>query len=77
MGRSWNADTAKCDLVVREAAAANIALGNVDRAKQIVDELLTRRPEFTVSEMMGSRLSSNPEFREWLIDRLSEAGIPN
>ena len=59
------------------AAAANIALGNVDRAKQIVGELLTRRPEFTISDMLGSRLSGNPEFRGWLIDRLREAGIPD
>ncbi|MFT5173688.1 MAG: TolB-like protein [Gammaproteobacteria bacterium] len=59
------------------AAAANIALGKVDRAEQIVAELMARRPEFTVSDMLGKRASGGPEFRGWLIERLREAGFPD
>ncbi len=57
-------------------AASHVALGNLDRARQIVVEARAAAPDLTTGFVQHFELYSDRTVRRLLIDRLIEAGLP-
>lgn len=57
-------------------AAAHVALGNHDRARQIVAEALGAAPDLTIHYVQQNEMYRDPGVKRLLIERLIEAGLP-
>jgi tetratricopeptide (TPR) repeat protein len=57
-------------------AASHVALGNLDRARQIVAEALAAAPDLTTDYIQKGEFYRDPAVKRLLIDRLAEAGLP-
>ena len=57
-------------------AASHVALGNLDRARQIVSEALAAAPDLTIHYIQQSESYRDRSVKGLLIDRLVESGLP-
>ncbi len=57
-------------------AAASVALGDLDRARQIMAEAVAAAPDLTVDFVQRYESYRDPAMKRLLIDRLVEAGLP-
>jgi class 3 adenylate cyclase len=57
-------------------AASRVALGGLDRARQIVAEALAAAPDLTVIYVEQNELYRDREMKRLLVERLVEAGLP-
>jgi adenylate cyclase len=57
-------------------AVAYGALGQSAQAREVAREWMSRRPDFTISNMLGKRRIGDDRYHAWFVDQLSEAGIP-
>jgi adenylate cyclase len=57
-------------------AASRVALGDIDRARQIVAEALAAAPDLTADYIQQGEFYRDHAVKRLLIDRLAEAGLP-
>lgn len=57
-------------------AASRIALGRIDRARQIIAEAIASVPDLTVGFVNEYEMYRDPQVKKTLIDRLIAAGLP-
>ena len=57
-------------------AASRVALGDLDRARQIVAEALATNPDLTTDYIQQRETYRDPTVKRLLIDGLAEAGLP-
>jgi len=57
-------------------AASRVALGDLDRARQIIAEALAAAPDLTIGYIQQHELYRDRSVKRLLIDRLVEAGLP-
>ena len=57
-------------------AASRVALGDIDRARQIIAEAIASAPDLTAKFVRENELYRDPEVKRTLIERLTAAGLP-
>ena len=57
-------------------AASRVALGDIDRARQIIAEAIASAPDLTAKFVRENELYRDPEVTRTLIERLTAAGLP-
>ena len=57
-------------------AASRIALGDIDRARQIIAEAVASAPDLTTEFVREKEMYRDPEVTRTLIERLTTAGLP-
>lgn len=70
--QTMQSPTWSCALV----AIASAQIGQGARARDAVAQLMSRRPDFTISSMLGRRRVGDDDFHAWFVDQLKGVGIP-